>query len=120
MIMFKARFTSPQGVTHAAAVFVIVNAVLNENKSTSSDYDFNTETYKDNVTNNAQLNYKVVYWATEKAMLDGFEPYVLTNTDSANDLWFYTNADMTKYAGKLPVEIAELELQAKLGLTPIV
>ena len=118
--MFKAQFTSSQGVDHAEAIFVVLHVNSSENKSSSTVYSLADGTYSTTGNSNKQLNFKAVYWADQAAFDAGFDPYILTPAGIEGDLWFYVDVTDNSGSTLTDVELAEKHLQDKFNLTPIV
>lgn len=117
--MFTATYTNPQGITHSAAVFLVVDANMNENISSNNKYDFNTNTYTTSDNANSSISLRAVYWANQASYDNGDIPFPLLKDPIEGDSWLYGDVSDSSYTGLSAVQKAELFLQNDLGLTNV-
>lgn len=102
---FSMSFTDPQGVEHPEAYFEVSEASVNVRKSESFNNRISIGEVELNSNSSVDLNYKMYYWTSEQAKLDGKMPYLLANQDPMGDFFNVYNLPVEEY-GSLTAEKA--------------
>jgi len=112
----KTNYTDPQGVTHAEAIFRILNATVNSDSNKSFNANLNdttTASQPEDLNESVNLNYTAVYWPTQ-ASYDASEPhYTLLNAE--RNTYFRANIiGNADYVGLSAEASAEMHVQTVL------
>jgi hypothetical protein len=108
---FTKNFTDPQGVEHLAAYFEASEASINVRKNES--YNNRISVGEEEVGGNSgvDINYKMYYWTSEQAKLDGKLPYLLANVDPMGDIFNVYGLSVDEYGSMSAKEAAEHHCQ---------
>ena len=112
----KTNYTDPQGVTHAEAVFRILNATVNSdsNKSFNANFsDTSKPSQPENFGESKDLNYSVAYWANQAAY-DASEPHYTLLNEERNTYFSGNILGNAAYVGLSAEASAEMHIQTVL------
>jgi len=113
--MFTAAFTDPQGTTYDAAVFQVLRTSFTENKSETYEFDIGADKGAvSNDTSSFSLNYRIGYWPTQLAKVDGNPPYILIDSETYSADFADYSLDAELYAGLSAEAAAELHCKTEI------